>query len=248
LPHLHSREGRRHNDAKDPHTAFSPVHHMQQTFLPPDRSEGICDTTRRGGGFSLPGNQVGAGMHVRQGYDASVSFAQTARAPTVRTQTAQAQAASPHLAQPQIRRADVPRVLEPGTTTLMVRNIPARYNQSRLLEEWPPNGSYDFFYLPSNRKGFSRGYAFLNFVTPRHALQFQQRWHGSRLSNHGTSKHLDVSAARAQGRTENLRDILGGADWATWSQNASTEPLVFDGIQQLDTESVILQLGLNTPQ
>lgn len=55
-------------------------------------------------------------------------------------------------------------------TTLMVRNIPPAYTEDMLMEEWPMDLGYDFFYLPRNNKGkVNLGYAFLNFVSETHA-------------------------------------------------------------------------------
>jgi len=227
--------------AKDPYAASSTETRAHQAFSVLGGPEDTCQITGRHGsstsGHQDPWHQENEGMHVQQGHHATRS-----------AQTAWQQTVSAQFAQPQLRRADRPRRLEPGTTTLMIRNVPARYDQPRLIQEWPPNGAYDFLYLPSTRKGFSRGYVFLNFVSPEHALLFQQQWHGGRLSSHGTTKHLDISAARAQGIAANLKDILGGADWNTWIQHASTVPLIFNGTQSIDVESVVLRLGLNAHQ
>jgi len=225
--------------ATDLHTASSTEKQIRQAFSLPGGPEDTHQITRRhassSSGHQDSWHQEAEGMHVKQCYHAT-GLAQADCRQTVLAQTVQ----------PQLRRADVPRVLEPGTTTLMIRNVPARYDQPQLLQEWPPNGAYDFLYLPCTKKGYSRGYAFLNFVTPEHAVQFQQQWHGGHLSNHGTTKHLDVSAARAQGVAANLEDILSGADWNTWIQHASVVPLIFNGTQMVDVESVVLRLGLNT--
>lgn len=144
-----------------------------------------------------------------------------------------------------LRRADVLRPLSPDTLTLQIRNIPARYSQEQLLQEWPPDGSYNMLYMPSTRKlGMSRGYAFLNFVSPDHALAFQRQWHGRRLSDHGRNKHLDVSAAARQGLAETLQGIPpAGEDWRTWRQNGSSFPFIFSGSQAMDIDIVLSQLG-----
>ncbi|CAE8609511.1 unnamed protein product [Polarella glacialis] len=92
-----------------------------------------------------------------------------------------------------------------GFTTLVVRNIPARYNQEVLLTEFGPDGSFDLFFLPySFKDGRTMGYAFINFVTHASALEFQQRWHRQFLQDHGRTKHLDVAAATVQGLRANL--------------------------------------------
>lgn len=91
------------------------------------------------------------------------------------------------------------RPLPPGTVTLVVRNIPARYNKEKLLEEWVPDGSYNLLHLPFNvTSKRTCGYAFINFVSHEEASKFQETMHGTHLPE-GSKKHLDVSAAEAQG-------------------------------------------------
>jgi len=140
------------------------------------------------------------------------------------------------------------RAMEPGTSTIMVRNIPARYNKERLLREWPvQRHRFNMLHLPENKRGMSLGYAFLNFVMSEHALAFQRCWHGRRLANHGPNKHLDVSQARVQGLVESLRDMLAGMDTPAW-RSETCVPLVFEGTRSLDIEEVLLQYGLTEPR
>jgi len=95
-----------------------------------------------------------------------------------------------------------------GLTTLVIRNVPARYTPDMLLQEIGPDGSFDFFFLPYTfRASKTMGVAFINFRSPDLALCFQERWHRRFLQNHGHTKHLDISAATYQGIVENLKQF-----------------------------------------
>ncbi|CAE8616837.1 unnamed protein product [Polarella glacialis] len=99
----------------------------------------------------------------------------------------------------------VTRSVPDGFTTLVIRNIPARYTQEMLLTEFIPDGSFDFFFLPySFKNARTMGIAFINFRTHALALDFQGRWHRHFLQDHGRTKHLDVAAATVQGLEANL--------------------------------------------
>jgi hypothetical protein len=102
-----------------------------------------------------------------------------------------------------------PRKLPAGFTTIVIRNIPARYTRDMLLEEFEPDGSFDFFFLPySFRHSKTMGVAFVNFRSHDLALDFQTRWNRCYLSDHGCkNKHLDIAAAAMQGLADNLRQF-----------------------------------------
>ena len=60
-------------------------------------------------------------------------------------------------------------------TTLMLRNIPNKYNQRMLLQtiDETHRGTYDFFYLPIDFKNkCNMGYAFINMLDTKHVLSF----------------------------------------------------------------------------
>ena len=126
------------------------------------------------------------------------------------------------------------RSLPPGATTLFVRNIPTRFAQERLLQLWPQAGTYDFLYAPCfGATQRMKGFAFVNFVTPGLALEFQQRWHGTRLpgmSHRG--KPLDLVAASTQGRAAKLKAL------GTWKADKlgaqQLLPVLFSGAERLD--------------
>eukprot|EP00418_Pyrodinium_bahamense_P012640 CAMPEP_0179110982 /NCGR_PEP_ID=MMETSP0796-20121207/51819_1 /TAXON_ID=73915 /ORGANISM="Pyrodinium bahamense, Strain pbaha01" /LENGTH=582 /DNA_ID=CAMNT_0020809127 /DNA_START=30 /DNA_END=1776 /DNA_ORIENTATION=- len=87
------------------------------------------------------------------------------------------------------------RSLGAGTTTLTIRNVPGRYTQDRLIEEWGPEYSYDFLYLPhSLRDQRSKGYAFVNFTT-----------HEAALGSGGVGKGSTSPCAAARGLSTSSR-------------------------------------------
>lgn len=147
-------------------------------------------------------------------------------------------------AQPQGPTEREPRPLEPGTTTLVVRNVPARYRKERLVREWPVTvWGYNMLYLPCSRRGSSFGYVFLNFLTPEYALAFQKHWHGRFLLEHGSNKFLDISQARVQGLAESLHEMVRGED-SRASKYAACSPLVFEGTRVLELDEVLHRFGL----
>jgi len=59
---------------------------------------------------------------------------------------------------------------------------------------------YDFFYLPIDQNtSANRGYAFINFLKPAHAVAFKIRYDGNKLSNYNSKKVLAVTIAQLQG-------------------------------------------------
>ena len=88
-------------------------------------------------------------------------------------------------------------------TTLMVRNIPNKYSQQMLLDEVNAHhqGQYDFFYLPIDFKNRCNvGYAFINFLSPLHILDFVRRFEGQRWRSFNSEKICSITYARIQGK------------------------------------------------
>lgn len=100
----------------------------------------------------------------------------------------------------QQRPSDVP------VTTLIIRNIPRNYTQEMLLREWPIDGSYDFLYMPPDKRcAAGAGYAFVNFRSEALATEFKATWHRRRL---GDAQHtLSIIPADIQGLAANLRQL-----------------------------------------
>jgi len=118
-----------------------------------------------------------------------------------------------------------------GLTTLVVRNVPSRYTKEDLLHHWPPDGTFDFLYLPFNRKQRrTAGYLFMNFTSHDAAVLFYKKWHGKQLDQ-GTARKLSIRAAEIQGLEENLRHLIDANIHQTI--NPRYLPSVFSGVHEL---------------
>lgn len=108
-------------------------------------------------------------------------------------------------------------IIEPGVAlqtvgddvrTLIIRNIPARCTQGKLLSLWPPKGVYNILHLPySQTQHRTLGYAFVNFVSKEAMLAFCEKWHGSILVPGSGTKRLSVALAEVQGFDGNIRHM-----------------------------------------
>jgi len=113
-----------------------------------------------------------------------------------------------HSTTPPVAGGSVTRLVPDGFTTLVIRNIPARYNQEMLLAEFIPDRSFDFLFLPySFKDARTMGIAFINFRTHAFAVDFQEKWHRHFLLDHGRTKHLDVATASVQGLEASLQQF-----------------------------------------
>jgi len=134
--------------------------------------------------------------------------------------------------------------IAPGLTTLIIRNVPARYTKEMLIREWPADGAYDFLYLPFNfKQKRTAGFAFLNFTSHEAAVAFHRQWHGKPLRDHGTAKNLNISAADVQGLEENVRHLF--ASNISRVKNIKFLPSVFNGIQEVPFAEVLDRMDLS---
>lgn len=114
-------------------------------------------------------------------------------------------------------------------TTVMIRNIPNKYNQQTMLgmlEEAGFNGTFDFFYLPidfRNRCGL--GYAFVNFLSPGAAANVYRHFHGRRWDEFNSKKVCEITYARVQGR-DALVQHFKSAKFP--SEDPEYQPLVYE--------------------
>lgn len=89
-------------------------------------------------------------------------------------------------------------------TTVMLRNIPNKYTRAALLVALSDHGfdpaTCNNLYLPMDTEsGCNLGYAFLNFVSHGHALEFKTLFDGCRLPSSGSRKVCSVVWANKQG-------------------------------------------------
>jgi len=128
---------------------------------------------------------------------------------------------------------DVPPEIDTDATTLMVKNVPAKYTQRMLLKEFREQGikagSYDFFYLPVDFKSRANlGYCFLNFRKPEQAQDFRATFHGympTRLNKR--SKVFYICQAKVQGLPANVESFRSSGVMGR-SVAPEYQPMFFD--------------------
>jgi len=102
---------------------------------------------------------------------------------------------------------DMEKVLkgEDKRTTLMIRNIPNKYNITILREEISHyyEGKYDFLYLPLDpTNNCNMGYAFINLLDSRQILMFHDIFRGKKWQRFNSLKECEIRYARFQGKAE----------------------------------------------
>lgn len=113
-------------------------------------------------------------------------------------------------------------------TTVMIRNIPNKYNQTlmvKMLEDCGFAGKFDFFYLPidfRNRCGL--GYAFVNMLSSSDAADLYKAFHNKRWDECISKKVCQITYARVQGR-DNLVQHFKASKFP--SDDAQYQPLVY---------------------
>jgi len=123
-------------------------------------------------------------------------------------------------------------------TTVIVRNIPAKYDQPTLLMEWPADGSFDMLYLPYNYQAHrTSGYALINFRSHSRAVAFVRRWHQQKLQNHRATKTLDFRWADLQGLQANMHHFKRNKFKRI--TNVCAQPMVFEGTRRLDFREML---------
>lgn len=102
-------------------------------------------------------------------------------------------------------------------TTAMLRNIPNKYTRDMLTARLHEDGfkyDLDFLYMPVDFKHkCNMGYAFVNFRSPEACARFAAEYHTAdsrkKLPGFRSGKVCEVTAARCQGREENVMRLLG---------------------------------------
>jgi len=120
-----------------------------------------------------------------------------------------------------------------GMTTVMLRNIPVKYNREMVLTDLDQRGfrgCYDFFYLPIDfHTGNTVGYAFINFVTPTETERFRATYSGLKLSP-DSPKICEVVVAKAQGKAKNVEQYRNSS---VMSMDERFHPVIFEnGVRQ----------------
>lgn len=89
-------------------------------------------------------------------------------------------------------------------TTVMIRNIPIRYNDDALYEEMKDfEGKFDCLFLPYDfSQGGNKGYGFINFIHPFHILLFFDKFEGKLWSQFESKKICELRFAKFQGINE----------------------------------------------
>jgi len=117
---------------------------------------------------------------------------------------------------------------EHGRTTLMIRNIPNKYNQAMMLDLLNRSyaGQYDFFYLPIDFKNkCNLGYAFVNFKCTKTTADFYKEFHRQRWEEFNSRKVCEVTYARVQGKEAMIEHFKNSRFPC---ENEEYLPLVFD--------------------
>ena len=114
-------------------------------------------------------------------------------------------------------------------TSLMVRNIPNKYTQMMLLNDFSEAGhgpdKIDFFYLPIDFKNkCNRGYAFVNFVDFRDIIPFYHHYNGQNWKVFNSDKICDITYARIQGKAAMLKRFQNSA---LMEKDEDYRPVVF---------------------
>lgn len=99
------------------------------------------------------------------------------------------------------------------TLTVMMRNLPNKYNQQMLLDEINNAGfrdAFDFLYLPVDPEtNANKGYAFINFVEPSLAWMFKNAFEGRKMERFRSHKFVSVMPAALQGFEANHAHYSG---------------------------------------
>ncbi len=116
-------------------------------------------------------------------------------------------------------------------TTVMIRNIPIKYTDEKLIEALNEfNGKYDCLYMPFDyEKNGNKGYAFINFVNPLHILYFYEKFNGKKWIYFESSKICELNCAHFQGINEiqkHAKNYKGQKKPSYYSRNENNENMI----------------------
>jgi len=112
-------------------------------------------------------------------------------------------------------------------TTLMIKNIPNKYDQKMLLEKLDEKyqRQYDFFYLPIDFKNKCNvGYAFINFIDPSSIAHFYQDFNQRKWDRFNSEKVCRLAYARIQGKTAFIEHFRNSS---LMYEDETCRPLIF---------------------
>jgi len=120
-------------------------------------------------------------------------------------------------------------------TTVMLRNIPNKYTREMLIKQLTLdfNGEFDFMYLPIDFKNKCNvGYGFINFRTTEACKNFVSQFHNvdvrKCLPGLNSRKVVEVTPARVQGLTENVRRLRNSPVMNQLQDHPEWMPLLFN--------------------
>jgi RNA recognition motif-containing protein len=123
----------------------------------------------------------------------------------------------------------IPQVLNGSDvrTTLMIKNIPNKYDQEMLLLAVNKHhqGTYDFFYLPIDFKNRCNvGYAFINFIDPKSIPAFHEEFDNKKWEKFNSEKVCRISYARIQGKVSMIEHFKNSS---LMFEDPKCRPLIF---------------------
>ena len=69
------------------------------------------------------------------------------------------------------------------------------------------DSAFDYLYLPMDfERGQNRGFAVVNFISPRGGPNFYEEFHGHPLTESSANRRVEIIFADVQGKEENLRE------------------------------------------
>ena len=106
-------------------------------------------------------------------------------------------------------KIDIKRIiyLEDRRTTLMIKNIPNKFNRDLLLSIIDQNfkSAYDLFILPTDANRYKNfGYSFINFTCSYYIPYFYFLFHRKKWSSTNSKKVCEITYSKIQGRNNLL--------------------------------------------